>query len=99
MTSKLLFLLLVTSICGACATPKPPQPEPLPPIIQVKTIFLYPAVSPEHLLPCPPEPAVVNPDTATSEERDAWGEQVRLAGGTCRGEAKWWQDYAKTWPR
>lgn len=99
MTSRPLCLLLAALTCVACSTPNVPQPVQLPPIIEIKTIFQYPEVPPEHLIQCPRETPVVNPDTSTSEERDAWGEQVRVAGGTCRGEADWWLNYARSWPK
>lgn len=92
-----IFSMLAISL-QACATSKPPE-APLPPIIITKTVFQYPTVPAEHLLPCPAEPVAPDPDTATDAELGAWAEQNRSVAGDCRAEAGWWQDYAKKWPK
>lgn len=82
----------------SCASKVPPS-QPLSPQIIVKTEFKYPDVPAEHLLPCPIEPSAPNPETATDKEFGIWTEQLRVAGGDCRGESQWWHDYAKSWPK
>lgn len=98
MSSKSVCLLPFVLICAACATSKPP-PDPLPPVLLTKTIFKYPTIPPEHLLPCPREPVAPDPDKATDAELGTFAEQNRQVAGDCRAEAGWWQDYARSWPK